>query len=158
MKHSRTRILITAAVLLLLLFGIVNQAQGGPIFMRWTDASGDQRRTFDLTNPDVREEFRAIFGHIPRVKNCLQRADYATQLFHRRNRGETEEAHLAEVRGLYEKTKGQPEGAVAWYVYVDFQRMVRDLHRRNSERAGGGYVISKPLIAWDHEFRFCFQR
>lgn len=111
--------------LLLLIFG--RDAEGREVTIR--GAKGTQ--TWDLTQMDQRVEFRALYGNDPKAGPCIARADYAVELMKRRDAGETEEDHLAEVRANYERTKSEPEGAVAYHVYVDFQRMVRDLHRRS---------------------------
>lgn len=113
------------------------------------------KKTFDLKDPVKRTEFREIFSDHKQLQVCFQKADYAVTFFEERNAGTTEAEHLAEVRDNYERTKTEPQGAVRWHVNVDFQRMVRDIHRRTGRTSQLGYRYTDANVVWDREFRWC---
>lgn len=143
-----TRQLIVGALLLALLVFIAwgREAHGREVTIR--DGDGNEQ-SWDLTQMAQRAEFRALYGKTAGV--CLSRADYAAKLMDERDGGKSESAHLAEVKAHYEKTRHDPEGAVAHHIYVDFQRMVRDIHRVDSS----GYVWKDRWGVWEREVWWC---
>ena len=136
---------------MLLIFGPSREAHPGPIFIE----HDGKKKTFDLRDPVKRAEFREIFSDHKQLMVCFEKADYVVTMFEERNAGTTEAEHLAEVRATYERTKNEPQGAVSWHVYVDFQRMVRDLHRRTGRNSQLGYRYTDSNVVWDREFKWC---
>ena len=133
-------------VIILLLIIFARPAESREVTVRGTEGT----QTWNLAESwEDRAEFRALYG--PQIGHCLERADYAVTLFKERESGTSEAAHLAEVKANYERTKGEPQGAVGYHVYVDFQRMVRDIHRRDS----GGYVWTNEHVVWEREVWWC---
>jgi hypothetical protein len=139
------------ALVVLLMFGPFRDAQSGPIQI----GRDGKKETFDLTDPVKRAEFREIFADLEHVQVCFDKADYGVAMMEQRNEGITEAEHLEEVRANYENTKLEPQGAVPWSVYVDFQRMVHDVHRRQGVGLNLGYRYNDPNVMWDREFRWC---
>ena len=139
---------IVGVALVLLLLGIIwgQRAEGKEVSIR---GAGGTVQTWDLMDMGQRVEFRALYGN--QVGHCFERADYAKGLAERRDKGETEADHLAEVRANYERTKTEPRGAVSRAVYVDFQRMVRDIHRTDSS----GYQWKDVNEIWEREVWWC---
>ena len=126
-----------------------------PIKLKWQNATGVHDGTFDLSDPEDRKSFRETFTKNPQVLDCIARADYAVELMSERDAGTTEKYHLDTMEVNYERTKTEPEGVVAWHVYVDFQRMVRDIHRRAGRNAQLGYRHTNANVVWDREFQWC---
>ena len=143
-----TRQKVIGALLVLLLLFIIGgrDALGREVQIR---GAGGAVQTWDLTKMGQRVEFRALYG--AQIPACIERGDYAVRMMKERDSGTPESAHLAEVKANYEATKAQPEGAVGWHVYVDFQRMVRDLHRTD----GSGYVWKTEGVVWEREVWWC---
>lgn len=136
---------------ILLIFGPSREAHSSPIIID----RGEGKEEFDLQDPVRRAEFRELFPNHKRLQVCFQKADYVVTMLEERNAGTTEAEHLAAVRANYEHTKSEPQGAVQWHVYVDFQRMVRDLHRRTGRYSQLGYRYTDANVLWDREFRWC---
>lgn len=138
---------------LMLIFVPSREAHPGPLGI--AIQKDGKREIFDLKDPVKRAEFREIFSDIPNLQACFDKADYAVTFMTGRDEGITEEEHLAEVRANYEKTKTEPQGAVKYHVYVDFQRMVHDIHRRSGRSSQLGYRYTDANVVWDREFRWC---
>jgi hypothetical protein len=136
---------------LLLILGPSREAHPGPILIE----RNAEKEKFDLTDPVKRAEFRKIFVDHEELQVCFSKADYAITFFKERDAGTTEAEHLAEVRANYELTKLEPKGVVSWHVYVDFQRMVRDIHRRAGRNSQLGYRYTDADVVWDREFQWC---
>jgi len=111
--------------------------------------------TFNLVDPTERDEFLKRFTDDPMVTSCIQKADYAVTIMNERDSGITREEQLKKVRARYEKTKLEPQGSVPWYVYIDFERMVRDIYRDAGRSAKSQYRNTDSNILWDHEFQWC---
>jgi len=108
-----------------------------------------------LDDPDERKAFREQFANDPIVSACFRRADWAVKLIAERDEGVTKEEHLRKVKEQYEKTKLQPEGVIAWHIYIDFGRTVRDIHRSAGSSAEGQYYYTDADEIWVREFRWC---
>lgn len=106
---------------------------------------------WDLTQEDQQVQFREHYKNELRARACIARADYAVMLMHERNTGTTEEEHLEVVRQNYERTRTEPEGVVRYHIYVDFQRMVRDIHRRHGRR----FSFTDANLLWEQEVWWC---
>lgn len=139
--------IIGGLILLITLSILASVAKGRSV----TIGSDGNTQTWDLSERDQRVEFRALYGNDKRGGQCITLADYAVTLMKQRDEGTTESAHLAEVRANYEATKTDPRGAVAHHIYVDFQRMVRDIHRRS----GSGYAWTDSGMVWEREVWWC---
>ena len=113
------------------------------------------RVVIDLINSDERAKFRENFAADPKVSGCFRRADWGVKIMTERDAGTTSEEHLQQVDVMYEKTKLEPEGAIPWYVYVDFGRTVRDIHRSAGASAKGQYRYTDADEVWVREFRWC---
>ena len=136
---------------LLLILGPSREANPAPVVIG-RDAA---KEIFDLKDPAKRADFRKIFADHPELQICFSKADYAITFFEERNAGTTEAEHLVAVRENYERTKTEPQGAVPWHVYVDFQRMVHDIHRRAGRNSQLGYRYTDANVVWDREFQWC---
>ena len=136
---------------LLLIFGPSREAHPAPVVID----QGKGKESFDLQDPAERAEFRELFPDHKKLQVCFSKADYAVTFFEERDAGTTEAEHLAIVRANYERTKTEPQGVVPWHVYVDFQRMVRDIHRRAGRNAQLGYRHTNANVVWDREFQWC---
>lgn len=136
---------------MLLIIGPAREAYSRPVLIEL----GGEKQSFDLQDPAKRAEFREIFAGHNQFQDCFDKADYAVTLFEERNAGTTEAEHLSAVRANYEQTKTEPQGAVSWYIYVDFQRMVRDIHRRAGRNSQLGYRYTDANFIWDSEFQWC---
>ncbi len=156
MKRLTLEDIITGVALLLVLVGaslISPSAVAAPIYLEWTNPQGDQKAAdFDLSDPEQRANFRETFQNTPMVRDCTARADYAVELMAERDGGTKEKYHLEVMEASYDRTKNDPDGVVPWHIYVDFQRMVRDLHRTS----GGKFFFTDPDSYWEREFRWCF--
>lgn len=133
----------------------VTSVSAGSVFMRWHNSTTGEIKEgiFDLRDPATRMEFLTMFsGKMAKVEECADRANYAIDIMKERDAGVTEEQHLNVMRENYENTFDDPEGPVPRYMYVDFNRMVRDLHRRHYD----GYTYTDSNVVWAREFRFCF--
>ena len=156
---NRRRLLIGAALLLVLVVIVCfapRTAGAKPTQYRAPDGSAV---TLDIAQEDDRDTFLEIFAEDEKAQACGLRADYAMELVYRRDRGESEEMHLAEVKDNYERTRDEPEGAVAYHVYVDFQRMVRDIHRLASTRDSSSLQLFKwddGNVFWEREWKWCY--
>jgi hypothetical protein len=145
---------ISILIVMLLSFAMIRTAHGGPI-----SATHDgKREQYDLLDPTSRAKFRGYFEHNIRMAHCFIKADLAIRFIKERDTGTTIQEHIDIVRGMYEETKTQPEGAVPWSLYIDYERMVRDVHRRQGRDTVRGYALNNPDIAWDREFRWCALR
>jgi len=111
-------------------------------------------KTIDMDDPEERAKFLAVYGRAKGVPVCKDKADYIVKLMKERDAGITKEEHLQHVRDNYEKTKLDPQGAVPWHVYIDFGRMVRDVHR-SSGRDASRYNRTDADELWGHEFTGC---
>jgi hypothetical protein len=136
---------------LLLIFGPSREAHPAPVVID----RGAEKESFDLQDPAKRIEFREIFSDHKELQVCFSKADYAVTFFEERNAGTTEAEHLVVVRDNYERTKTEPGGAVPWHVYVDFQRMVRAVHRRTGRNLQLGYRYADANVVWNLEFQWC---
>ena len=156
MKRLTLEDIITGVALLLVLVGaslISPSAVAAPIYLEWTNPQGDQKAAdFDLSDPEQRANFRETFQNTPMVRDCTARADYAVELMAERDGGTKEKYHLEVMEASYDRTKNEPDGVVPWHIYVDFQRMVRDLHRRS----GNQFFYTNLDKYWEREFRWCF--
>jgi hypothetical protein len=155
MKRLTYADIITGILLLLVLVGgslVSPSAAATPLFMKWKNSEGIHEGSFDLSDPVKRTEFRDTFKTNSRITACADLADYAVTLMEERDSGTGEGFHLEVVRLSYEKTKNHPDGVIYWSLYVDFQRMVRDLHRNS----GGQFFFTDPDLYWEREFRWCF--
>ncbi len=110
-------------------------------------AEGEQ--TWDLMDMEQRVEFRALYGN--QIGHCFKRGDFAKDLTEERDAGKTEKEHLDLMRSNYEASKTDGGKPIAHHVYVDFQRMVRDIHRTD----GSGYVWKDGDIVWEREVWWC---
>jgi hypothetical protein len=128
------------------------QAAAPPLVIGTTDGG---RLVIDLNNPSERKVFREQFASDPKVSGCFRRADWGVKLMTERDAGTTREEHLQQVDAMYEKTKLEPEGAIKWYVYIDFGRTVRDIHRSAGSSAKGKYRYTDADEVWVREFRWC---
>ncbi len=138
---------IVGAVLLAILGFIVlgRDAMGAPKTIRGPEGS----QTWDLMEWDQRVEFRALYAQ--QLAHCFERGDFAVDLMKERDGGSTEESHLELMRSNYETSKTDGGKPVAHHVYVDFQRMVRDLHRSHR----GQYQFTDPKRVWEREVWWC---
>jgi len=136
---------------LLMIFGPSREAHSSPILID----RGEGKEEFDLTDPAKRAEFRELFPNHKALQACFSKADYAVTFFEGRDAGITEAEHLAIVRVNYERTKTESQGVIPWHVYVDFQRMVHDIHRRAGRNSQLGYRYTDANVVWDREFRWC---
>jgi hypothetical protein len=136
---------------LLLIFGPSREANPAPVVI----GRDGGKESFDLQDPVRRAEFRELFVDHEKLQVCFSKADYAVTFFEERDAGTTEAEHLAEVRDNYERTKTEPKGAVPWHVYVDFQRMVHDIHRRAGRNSELGYRYLNANVVWNREFQWC---
>jgi hypothetical protein len=155
MKRLTCADIITGILLLLVLVGaslFSPSAASTPIFIKWKNSEGIHEGSFDLSDPIKRAEFRNTFKTDSQITACADLADYAVKLMKERDDGTSEGFHLEEVRLSYENTKNDPKGVIEWHVYVDFKRMVRDLHRNS----GGQFFFTDPDSYWEREFRWCF--
>lgn len=143
--NARQRLIGVALVLLLLFIVFGRDAHGAPKTIR--GATGTQ--TWDLMERDQRIEFRALYGN--QIGHCFQRADFAAELTDKRDAGETERQHLDLMRANYEASKKDGGTPIAHHVYVDFQRMVRDIHRTD----GSGYTWKDRWAVWEREVWWC---
>lgn len=151
-----TRFMVLVVVLLVTcvisIAFIASKAQAAEIEIT---VEGGENRSFDLVDPVARGEFIELLSNNRAIKSCINKADYAVQFMKERDEGVTKEGHLQNVRDQYEQTKLEPQGAVPWHVYIDFERLVRDVHRSAGANAKGEYRNTDPNILWDHEFRGC---
>jgi hypothetical protein len=155
MKRLTLEDIITGILLLLVLMGasfLSPPAEATPLYFEWSNTKGDHKGSFDLSDPEQRANFRETFKNTPKIRDCAARADYAVELMAERDDGTKEKYHLEVIAASYERTKNEPKGAVPWHIYVDFQRMVRDLHRH----AGGEWLFDDADKHWDREFRWCY--
>ncbi len=155
MKRLTCADIITGILLLLVLVGaslVSPSAAATPIYMKWRNAEGIHEGGFDLSDPVKRAEFRDTFKTNSKITDCADLADYAVGLMEERDGGTSEGFHLEVVRLSYESTKNHPDGIIDWHHYVDFKRMVRDLHRFS----GGQFFFTDPDSYWEREFRWCF--
>lgn len=144
--------LIGLALLAAGLFIFTKEAHAAEVEITVT---GGENRAFNLVDPVQRGEFIELLSDNRAIKSCINKADYAVQFMKERDEGITKEGHLKNVRDQYEQTKLEPQGAVPWHVYIDFERLVRDVHRSAGSNAESGYRNTDPNILWDHEFRGC---
>jgi hypothetical protein len=153
MNTHRKIIVVVGFVLfaMLLIFGPSREARPAPVVI----GQGAEKESFDLQDPVRRAEFRKIFSEHKQLQVCFDKADYAVTLLGERDAGTTEKEHLTAVRANYEFTKTEPQGVVSKYVYVDFQRMVRDIHRRTGRNSQLGYRYTDANVVWDREFQWC---
>jgi hypothetical protein len=128
-----------------------SEAAGG--IMIGTENGG--RVVIDLNNPIDRKVFREQFAADPKVSGCFRRADWGVKLMTERDAGTTKKEHLQQVEVMYEKTKLESEGAIAWHVYIDFGRTVRDIHRSAGSSAKGQYRYTNADEVWVREFKWC---
>jgi hypothetical protein len=112
-------------------------------------------KIFNLVDPTERAEFLAYSQADPMISSCIGKANYAVTIMEERDAGVTREEQLEKVRARYEKTKLEPQGSVPWHVYMDFERMVRDIYRDAGASAKGQYRNTDANILWDHEFQWC---
>lgn len=155
MKRLTCEDIITGILLLLVLIGaslVSPPVPATPIYLKWKNSEGVQEENFELGNPEGRAKFLKTFKTNPRIRECSSIADYAVELMGERDEGTSEGFHLEVMRVNYENTQDDPEGLVPWHVYVDFQRMVRDLHRNSN----GQFFFTDPNKHWEREFRWCF--
>lgn len=155
MKRLTVKEIISGIVILLILVGASlysPSAASAPIIMKWRNNDGIQKEGFDLSNPAERAEFLLLFKDTADVIDCADIANYAVELMEERDAGTSEKYHLEVMRLSYENTKNEPDGVVGWHIYVDFQRMVHDLHRFS----GGQFFFTDPYSYWEREFRWCF--
>ncbi len=113
------------------------------------------RVEIDLIDPNERAKFRERFAADPKVAGCFRRADWGIKLMTERDAGTTKKEHLQQVDAMYEKTKLEPEGAIARHIYIDFGRTVRDIHRSAGYSAKGKYRYTNADEVWVREFRWC---
>jgi hypothetical protein len=155
MKRLTVKEIISGIVLLLILVGTSfysPSAASTPIIMQWRTTEGIQKEGFDLGDPVKRAEFLVFFKDNDNVIDCAGIANYAVELMEERDAGTSEEYHLEVMKASYENTKNDPDGIVPWHIYVDFQRLVHDLHRFS----GGQFFFTDPYSYWEREFRWCF--
>jgi hypothetical protein len=110
---------------------------------------------FNLVDPIERAKFLEYQQADPMISSCIGKANYAVTIMEERDAGVTREEQLEKVRARYEKTKLEPQGSVPWHVYMDFERMVRDIYRDAGASAKSQYRNTDPNILWDHEFQWC---
>jgi hypothetical protein len=109
----------------------------------------------DLNDDAQREGFITRFGKLAGLAVCFNKADYTTAYMEERDAGVLLATHIGEVRAQYEQTKLDPQGAVPWHVYIDFERLVRDVHRLNGRNAKSKYRYTDPKELWNREFKWC---
>lgn len=148
---------IITGVLLLVVLVVASlvspSTEATPIHLKWGTPQGEEKEgDFELGDLEDRAKFLKTFKNNPRVKECAGIADYAVELMKERDDGTSEGFHLEVMRVNYENTQDDPEGVVPWHVYVDFQRLVRDLHRNS----GNQFFFTDPVKHWEREFRWCF--
>lgn len=156
MKRFTLKRVIFGVVLLIVLVGVVSFAptvKSAPIVLGWATPDGTrQSKEFDLGDLEERAAFLETFKKNPRIYECGKIADYAVELMEERDDGTSEGFHLEVMRVNYENTFDDPKGAVPWSVYLNFQRLVRDLHRNS----GGRFFFTDSVAYWEREFRWCF--
>ncbi len=155
MKRLTYADIISGILLLLVLIGaslVSSPVTATPIYLEWQNQKGAQQGSFEIGNPEGRANFLEVFKNNPKVRDCAARADYAVELMAKRDDGTKEKYHLEVMEASYDRTKNEPEGVVPWHIYVDFQRMVRDLHRRS----GNQFFYTNLDKYWEREFRWCF--
>ena len=135
-------------------------------FTAWTNVHAGSKSTiglyvngvpvqYDLSTPEGREAIQKDLAGDYNASVCFRKAGYAVSFMKRRDQGVTLEEELQNVRDQYEQTKLEPEGAIPWSVYIDFERMVRDIHRHVGSGAKREYWYTESGDVWAREFRWC---
>lgn len=126
--------------------------QAVPLTLRWVEDGHERRGMFDLKIPEQRAKFLEILSKNERVTACASKANLAVEMMRERDEGTPISEHMAEIKKGYEEEKPP------WHIYVDLQRVVNDVHRQNSPRAGGGYQFTDENDLWERQFVFCTSR
>ena len=109
----------------------------------------------DLNNDAHRAGFRNHFmGTRTTLGRCIEKADNGVAAMHDRDAGITLAQHLTSLENDYETAKLAGENVV-WHEYIDFIRMVRDIHRLGGHGTESKYKRTDASAIWNHEFKWC---